>query len=318
MTRRRIESRVTHSTLRAGMAEAEPTRASGGLQALNSGSGLYKLVKLGHVEATYAPTDIEVAHIEAQFIGPDLRDAEKELLQIAGSEETERKALLDRCAQYDAILDHLNAKTGDAKPAKDTSDVHTTSTHGMDFAQQVRPPARPTPRTPGQFRPSFSRTERGATWFFARERTTLRARNAPSSRTSAAAIDPRDARKPTTRADARLPPSTNAQTASGFDAPDSATRLPAPLIRAGASRFSANSQTVFPYVDLQTVSRKDRKKPGAMRASEAHSVDRATSRNRGRRFFRENVSSRELSIDRDRLASLTSLSCSPRPTTPTC
>lgn len=156
------------------MAEAEPTRASGGLQALNSGSGLYKLVKLGHAEATYAPTDIEVAHIEAQFIGPDLRDAEKELLQIAGSEETERKALLDRCAQYDAILDHLNAKTGDAKPAKDTSDVHTTSTHGMDFAQQ---------------------------------------------------------------------------TASGFDAPDSATRLPAPLIRAGASRFSANSQTVFPYVD---------------------------------------------------------------------
>ena len=232
------------------MAEAEPTRASGGLQALNSGSGLYKLVKLGHAEATYAPTDIEVAHIEAQFIGPDLRDAEKELLQIAGSEETERKALLDRCAQYDAILDHPNAKTGDAKPAKDMSDVHTTSTHGMDFAQQVRPPARPTPRTPGQFRPSFSRTERGATWFFARERTTLRARNAPSSRTSAAAIDPRDARKPTSRADARLPPSTNAQTASGFDAPDSATRLPAPLIRAGASRFSANSQTVFPYVDL--------------------------------------------------------------------
>ena len=157
------------------MAEAEPTRASGGLQALNSGSGLYKLVKLGHAEATYAPTDIEVAHTEAQFIGPDLRDAEKELLQIAGSEETERKALLDRCAQYDAILDHLNAKTGDAKAAKDTSDVHTTSTHGMDFAQQVRPPARPTPRTPGQFRPSFPRTERGATWFFARERTTLRA-----------------------------------------------------------------------------------------------------------------------------------------------
>ena len=194
---------------------------------------------------------------------------------VAGSEETERKALLDRCAQYDAILDHLNAKTGDAKPAKDTSDVHTTSTHGMDFAQQVRPPARPTPRTPGQFRPSFSRTERGATWFFARERTTLRARNAPSSRTSAAAIDPRDARKPTTRADARLPPSTNAQTASGFDAPDSATRLPAPLIRAGASRFSANSQTVFPYVDL---TKRQKKKPGAMRASEAHSVDRATSR----------------------------------------
>ena len=111
------------------MAETEPTRASGGLQALNSGSGLYKLVKLGHAEAIYAPTDIEVAHTEAQFIGPDLRDAEKELLQIAGSEETERKALLDRCAQYDAILDHLNAKTGDAKAAKDTSDVHLSLIH---------------------------------------------------------------------------------------------------------------------------------------------------------------------------------------------
>ena len=157
------------------MAEAEPTRASGGLQALNSGSGLYKLVKLGHAEATYAPTDIEVAHIEAQFIGPDLRDAEKELLQIAGSEETERNALLDRCEQYDAILDLLNSKTGDAKPAKDTSDVHTTSTHGMDFAQQVRPPARPTPRTPGQFRPSFPRRKRGDMVFRPRTNNASRA-----------------------------------------------------------------------------------------------------------------------------------------------
>jgi hypothetical protein len=146
--KRDASNRVTRSTLRSGMAETEPTRASGGLQALNSGSGLYKLVKLGHAEAIYAPTDIEVAHTEAQFIGPDLRDAEKELLQIAGSEETERKALLDRCAQYDAILDHLNAKTGDAKAAKDTSDVHTTSTHGMDFAQQVRHARAPHPRPP--------------------------------------------------------------------------------------------------------------------------------------------------------------------------
>ena len=173
------------------MAEAEPTGASGGLQALNSGSGLYKLVKLGHAEAIYAPTDIEVAHTEAQFIGPDLRDAEKELLQIAGSEETERKALLDRCAQYDAILDHLNAKTGDAKPAKDSSDVHTTSTHGMDFAQQVRH-ARAPPAPARANSPLRSRTKQGATWFFSPQRTTLRARNAPRSRTPA----PRSIRAP--------------------------------------------------------------------------------------------------------------------------
>ena len=170
------------------MAEAEPTGASGGLQALNSGSGLYKLVKLGHAEATYAPTDIEVARIEAQFTGPDLRDAEKELLQIAGSEETERKALLDRCAQYDAILDHLNAKTGDAKPAKDTSDVHTTSTHGMDFAQQVRH-ARAPPAPARANRPSVSRTKRRRDMVFRPQRTTLRARNAPRSRTPGAAIN---------------------------------------------------------------------------------------------------------------------------------
>jgi hypothetical protein len=119
------------------MATTEPTRASGDLQALNSGSGLYKLVKLGTAQATYAPTDIEVAHIEAQFIGPDLRDAEIELLQIAGSEEVERKALLDRCAAYDAIVDRLDAEGKSA--AKEQSDVHTTSTNGMDFAQLVRP-----------------------------------------------------------------------------------------------------------------------------------------------------------------------------------
>ena len=268
------------------MAETEPTRASGGLQALNSGSGLYKLVKLGHAEAIYAPTDIEVAHIEAQFIGPDLRDAEKELLQIAGSEETERKALLDRCAQYDAILDHLKAKTGDAKSAKDTSDVHTTSTHGMDFAQQVRPPARPTPRTPGQFRPSFPRTERGATWLFTRERTTLRARNAPSSRTSAAAIDPRDARKPTTRADARLPPSTNAQTASGFDAP---RQRDAPASSAHP-RGCVSIQREFPdCFPIRRSTEKTEKSLARCAPLRRDSVDRATSRNRGRRFFREKV-----------------------------
>ena len=184
------------------MAETEPTRASGGLQALNSGSGLYKLVKLGHAEAIYAPTDIEVAHTEAQFIGPDLRDAEKELLQIAGSEETERKALLDRCAQYDAILDHLNAKTGDAQAAKDTSDVHTTSTHGMDFAQQVRHARAPTRARPRNFahRPLglFSRTERRGDMVF-RPRTNNASRgNAPRFRTSGAAIDPDAARRPAT------------------------------------------------------------------------------------------------------------------------
>ena len=296
------------------MAEAEPTRASGGLQALNSGSGLYKLVKLGHAEATYAPTDIEVAHIEAQFIGPDLRDAEKELLQIAGSEETERKALLDRCAQYDAILDHPNAKTGDAKPAKDMSDVHTTSTHGMDFAQQVRPPARPTPRTLGQFAPRFLGPKEGRHGFspaneqrFARVMRRVLGRPPPRS-IRATLGNPRRELTPVSphrRTRRPLPAST----------PPTARRACQPRSSARVRLDSARIPRLF---SPTSISRKDRKKPGAMRASEAHSVDRATSRNRGRRFFRENVSSREPSIDRDRLASLTSLSCSPRPTTPTC
>ena len=72
------------------------------LNAMNSGSGLYKL---GAVDAEFAPTDIEVAHIEAQLVGPDLGDAEKQLLSVAGDEQEERKALLAQSAAYDAIAD---------------------------------------------------------------------------------------------------------------------------------------------------------------------------------------------------------------------
>ena len=121
------------------MTTAEPRRAGATLAALNSGSGLHKLVKMGSAASSYAPSDVEVAHIEAQFTGPDLLDSAKELLQINENEEAERKALLDSMQAYDEILTRIDRKAS-AKSDGGLSDTHTQSTHGQDFdSAQVRP-----------------------------------------------------------------------------------------------------------------------------------------------------------------------------------
>ena len=127
------------------MTTAEPRRAGATLAALNSGSGLHKLVKMGSAASSYAPSDVEVAHIEAQFTGPDLHESAKELLQSSASEEVERRALLDRMQEFDMVMDRVDAH-GSAKMDGGLSDVHTASTHGLSFdSAQVRPfpPARP-------------------------------------------------------------------------------------------------------------------------------------------------------------------------------
>jgi len=132
------------------MTTAEPRRAGATLAALNSGSGLHKLVKMGSAASSYAPSDVEVAHIEAQFTGPDLHESAKELLQSSASEEVERRALLDRMQEFDMVMDRVDAH-GSAKMDGGLSDVHTASTHGLSFdSAQVRPfpPARPIRSSP--------------------------------------------------------------------------------------------------------------------------------------------------------------------------
>lgn len=121
------------------MATTETFRATAGISALNSGSGLYKLVKMGSNASNYAQSDVEVAHMEAQFTGPDLLDSAKELLQISENEEAERKALLDSMQAYDEILTRIETKAS-VKSDGGLSDAHTQSTHGLDFdSAQVRP-----------------------------------------------------------------------------------------------------------------------------------------------------------------------------------
>jgi len=114
------------------MATTETFRATAGISALNSGSGLYKLVKMGSNASNYAQSDVEVAHMEAQFTGPDLLDSAKELLQISENEEAERKALLDSMQAYDEILTRIETKAS-VKSDGGLSDAHTQSTHGLDF-----------------------------------------------------------------------------------------------------------------------------------------------------------------------------------------
>ena len=121
------------------MATTETFRATAGISTLNSGSELYKLAKLGSNASSHAQSDVEVAHMEAQFTGPDLLDSAKELLQINENEEAERKALLDSMQAYDEILTRIDRKAS-AKSDGGLSDTHTQSTHGQDFdSAQVRP-----------------------------------------------------------------------------------------------------------------------------------------------------------------------------------
>jgi hypothetical protein len=87
-----------------------------------SGSGgLYKLVKLGHDGAVHAPTDVEVARIEASFM--DL-DAEKELLR---SEEEERQELLERMQTYDLMLSRIETQQQQKKISRVASSERMTS-----------------------------------------------------------------------------------------------------------------------------------------------------------------------------------------------
>eukprot|EP00227_Mantoniella_beaufortii_P021325 CAMPEP_0197584266 /NCGR_PEP_ID=MMETSP1326-20131121/6942_1 /TAXON_ID=1155430 /ORGANISM="Genus nov. species nov., Strain RCC2288" /LENGTH=326 /DNA_ID=CAMNT_0043148617 /DNA_START=480 /DNA_END=1456 /DNA_ORIENTATION=+ len=79
-----------------------------------AGSGLYKLVKLGNNGSVYAPSDEEVARIEASFMSPDLHDAEKELLTISGNEEDERRALLERMQAYDLMLSRIETHASES------------------------------------------------------------------------------------------------------------------------------------------------------------------------------------------------------------
>lgn len=123
--------------------------------AVGSGSGLYKLVKLGNNGSMHAPTNVEVARIEASFMGPDLHDSDKELLQISGNEEEERKALLERMQAYDMMLSRIETQQKEdeeeleeLKPPSmmTSSDVYTATTMGdakltIDFDAQVRAPA---------------------------------------------------------------------------------------------------------------------------------------------------------------------------------
>lgn len=150
------------------MTTAEPRRAGATLAALNSGSGLHKLVKMGSAASSYAPSDVEVAHIEAQFTGPDLHESAKELLQSSASEEVERRALLDRMQEFDMVMDRVDAH-GSAKMDGGLSDVHTASTHGLSFdSAQVRPfpPARPIRHQPRCAERTTERATRARCGFF--------------------------------------------------------------------------------------------------------------------------------------------------------
>lgn len=121
-----------------------------------SGSELYKLVKLRNDGAMYAPTDLEVARIEASFMGPDLHDSEKALLQISGNEEEERKALLERMQAYDLKLSRIETQqqqqqqsAKEATPQMTSSEVFTATTTGeanltIDCDAQVSRRAVPT------------------------------------------------------------------------------------------------------------------------------------------------------------------------------
>ena len=112
--------------------------------AVGSGSGLYKLVKLGNNGAMRAATNVEVARIEASFMGPELHDSDNELLQISGNEEEERKALLERMQTYDMMLSRIETQEEEEPPSMMTgSDVYTATTMGdakltIDFDAQVR------------------------------------------------------------------------------------------------------------------------------------------------------------------------------------
>jgi len=115
----------------AGMSSPETVKPANTLQALNSGSGLDKLG--APVDAQYVSSDNEGVHTDTH--DTDLND----LLQIAHCEEVERMAMLDRCVGYDdASFGAADLTREDTFATNDGSDVNNGSTHGMDFARQVR------------------------------------------------------------------------------------------------------------------------------------------------------------------------------------
>ena len=65
---------------------------------------LFKLVKFDHGGTICAPSDDEVARIEASFMQPELLQQERELLSINGGEEQERQSLLEQMQAYDLIV----------------------------------------------------------------------------------------------------------------------------------------------------------------------------------------------------------------------
>jgi hypothetical protein len=231
------------------MTTAEPRRAGATLAALNSGSGLHKLVKMGSAASSYAPSDVEVAHIEAQFTGPDLHESAKELLQSSASEEVERRALLDRMQEFDMVMDRVDAH-GSAKMDGGLSDVHTASTHGLSFdSAQVRPfPPRAPNSSPATLCGTNNRARHArALWFNFSPSSPPPAR-APRARSGFDPPRSRRARIATTDPD---PDSTVHQGASiGFDVLDSAAfKSIAPVIHRGAPDHH-HLQTRCPYDGL--------------------------------------------------------------------
>lgn len=230
------------------MTTAEPRRAGATLAALNSGSGLHKLVKMGSAASSYAPSDVEVAHIEAQFTGPDLHESAKELLQSSASEEVERRALLDRMQEFDMVMDRVDAH-GSAKMDGGLSDVHTASTHGLSFdSAQVRPfpPARPIRHQPRCAERTTERATR-ALWFFFSPPSPPPAR-APRARSGFDPPRSRRARIATTDPDPD--PAVHQGASIGFDVLDSAAgKSIAPVIHRGAPDHH-HLQTRCPYDGL--------------------------------------------------------------------
>jgi hypothetical protein len=86
-----------------------------------------KLVHLGKHGSLCVPSDAEVAHLEASFIEPDLRDSDNILLRTSGNEEEERQALLERMQAYDMILNRIETNHSIEIPG---SEVHTATNTG--------------------------------------------------------------------------------------------------------------------------------------------------------------------------------------------
>jgi|TARA_B100001142_G_C14285341_1_gene636681 hypothetical protein len=93
------------------------------------GSRICTLVTLGKNGLLYAPSDADVAHLEASFIGPDLRDLDNSLLRTGGNEEEERKALLERMRAHDLILNRIENQQSIDTPG---GEFHTATNIGED------------------------------------------------------------------------------------------------------------------------------------------------------------------------------------------